>query len=313
MIPILLDCDPGHDDMMAIMLAVAADEIDLLGVTTVAGNQTGEKTYNNARRIVSFIGEKNLPVYRGADKPLLRQLRIAPEIHGVSGLDGADLPEVTTQPLPGHAVDFIIRTLMESKRPVTLVPTGPMTNIALALLKEPAIKGRIERIVFMGGGVKDSNVTPSAEFNVYVDPEAAKIVVESGVPLTMVGLDVTNRATITMEQICGITAWGGKVSSSVGKLMEFYATANIDRFGSMGAPIHDALAVATVYMDGVVRTEHVNLRIETQGEYTRGETVADLYGVTGEPANCHVAMEVDNPRFISAVLDAIREIDRRVV
>ena len=167
---ILIDCDPGHDDMVAIMVAVASPEIELVGVTTVAGNQTGAKTYLNALKTLTLIGETGIPVARGADKPLFRELTVAPEIHGVSGLDGADLPEPGFEGVGQHAVDFLIQTIMESGAPLILVPTGPLTNVALAMLKDPRITTKLERIVLMGGAVFDSNITPAAEFNIYVDP-----------------------------------------------------------------------------------------------------------------------------------------------
>ncbi|MEA1910848.1 MAG: nucleoside hydrolase [Spirochaetota bacterium] len=211
---VIIDCDPGHDDMMAIMLASASDKIDLLGVTTVAGNQTGDKTFENALRILTLIKEE-IPVARGADNPLLRELVTAPEFHGQSGLDGAELPEPGIMALDIDAVDFIINMLEESLEKIVLIPTGPLTNIAMVLLKKPEIKHKIERIVLMGGGMHDSNVTPAAEFNIYVDPEAAKVVFESGLPITMVGLDVTNRALMSFEEIEGIVADNGIISSKV--------------------------------------------------------------------------------------------------
>jgi inosine-uridine nucleoside N-ribohydrolase len=189
---ILLDCDPGHDDMMAIMLASVDSNIEVLGLTTVAGNQTGDKTFINARSILTLLGREDIPLARGADKPLTRELVVAPEIHGKSGLDGARLPEPLAPYLDCHAADFIIDTLKASNEKVTLVPTGPLTNVALALIKAPEIREKISDIVLMGGGVYDSNITPAAEFNIYVDPEAARIVFQSGVPLTMIGLDVPN-------------------------------------------------------------------------------------------------------------------------
>ncbi len=198
---IILDCDPGHDDMIAIMLAATREEIELLGITTVAGNQTGEKTFQNALKVLTLINKKYIKVARGFDKPILRELITAPKIHGVSGLDGANLPSPEVEPLKIHAVDFIIETLLKSEEKIYIVPTGPLTNIAISLIKEPKIKEKIEKIVLMGGAIYDSNITPSAEFNIYVDPEAAKIVFNSQVPIVMIGLDVTNKAQITFEDI----------------------------------------------------------------------------------------------------------------
>jgi pyrimidine-specific ribonucleoside hydrolase len=309
-VKILIDCDPGHDDMMAIMLACAhPGELELLGVTTVAGNQTGEKTWLNARKTLTLIGRTDVPAARGADRPLVRELTVAPEIHGVSGLDGANLPEPATEGLPVHAVDFILDALHASPDPVTLVPTGPLTNIALALLKDPAVASDIERIVLMGGAVFDSNVTPAAEFNIYVDPEAAKIVFGCGRPITMVGLDVTNKALLTFDEIAEMGRWGGKVSGVVAPLLQFFAGANREFFGFDGAPLHDALAVAHLLRPGIIRTKFLNVEIETTGELTRGRTVADLYGVTGRRPNAEVALEVDREAFRELMFDAVRTLD----
>jgi len=306
---ILVDCDPGHDDMMAIMLACASAELELAGVTTVAGNQTGEKTYRNALRTLTLIGRTDIPVARGADKPLLRPPTVAPEIHGVSGLDGADLPEPGFQGVAESAASFIVRTLMGSRNPLTLVPTGPLTNVALALLEEPKLAGKVERIVLMGGAVADSNISPAAEFNIYVDPEAAKIVFGSGIPIVMVGLDVTNKALLSFIEIDEIASWRGPVSRVVAPLLRFFAQANRDIFGFAGAPLHDALAVAHLLRPEVIRTRRMNVEIETAGELTRGRTVADVYGISGRAANAEVALEVDLPLFKEMLFAAIRKLD----
>ena len=306
---ILIDCDPGHDDMMAIMLACASAELQVLGVTTVAGNQTGEKTWRNARRILTLIGRTDIPAARGADRPLLREPTVAPEIHGVSGLDGADLPEPGWRGLAEQAVDFLIRVIMGSREPVTLVPTGPLTNVALALLKEPALAQKVGRIVLMGGAVYDSNITPAAEFNIYVDPEAAKIVFECGAPIVMVGLDVTNKARLSFADIDELGSWNGRVSRVVAPLLRFFARANHEIFGFDGAPLHDALAVAHLLKPEVIRTRRMNVAIETAGEHTRGRTVADVYGVTRRPPNAEVALEVNQPLFKEMLFRAIRTLD----
>jgi len=310
-VKILIDCDPGHDDMMAIMLACAHHpEIELVGITTVAGNQTGEKTWLNARRILTLIDRTDIPAARGANRPLLREPTVAPEIHGVSGLDGADLPEAATEGLPVHAVDYMIDALGASPEPVTLVPTGPLTNVALALLKEPGIVANIERIVLMGGAVHDSNVTPAAEFNIYVDPEAARIVFGCGAPITMVGLDVTNKALLSFAEIGEMGRWNGRVSRVVAPLLEFFARANREFFGFEGAPLHDALAVAHLLRPGIIRTKFLNVEIETVSELTRGCTVADLYGVSGREPNAEVALEVDREAFRDLMFEAVRTLDQ---
>ncbi len=306
---IIIDCDPGHDDMMALMLACASPELELVGVTTVAGNQTGEKTWRNALRTLTLIGRTDIPVARGADRPLLRPLTVAPEIHGVSGLDGADLPEPSFKGLSERASSFLVRTIMASAAPLTLVPTGPLTNVALALLQEPSLASKIERIVLMGGAVADSNISPSAEFNIYVDPEAAKIVFASGIPLVMVGLDVTNKARLSFADIVEMASWKGKVSRVVAPLLHFFAETNREVFGFDGAPIHDALAVAHLVKPGVIRTRRMNVEIETTGEFTAGRTVADVYGVSRRKPNAEVALEVDLPLFREMLFSAIRRLD----
>jgi inosine-uridine nucleoside N-ribohydrolase len=308
---ILIDCDPGHDDMVAIMVAVASAELELVGVTTVAGNQTGAKTYRNALKTLTLIGETGIPVARGADKPLFRELTVAPEIHGVSGLDGADLPEPGFEGVGQHAVDFLIQTIMESGTSLVLVPTGPLTNVALAMLKDPRITTKLERIVLMGGAVFDSNITPAAEFNIYVDPEAAKVVFGSGVPITMVGLDVTNKALFGFDDIERLSGLDGKVSRVVAPLLAFFAQANKHIFGFNGAPLHDALAVAHLIAPEVIKTRKLNVEIETDGELTRGRTVADVYGITGRTANTDVALEVDNDLFKKILIQAIETLDSR--
>ena len=309
---VLLDCDPGHDDMMAIMLAVFSKELDVLGVTTVAGNQVGEKTFLNALKTLTLIREKNVPVARGFDKPLFRELVVAPEIHGVSGLDGADLPEPEVEPLNIHAVDFIIETVMNSKEDVYLIPTGPLTNIAVALLKEPKIKKKIERIVLMGGAVFDSNITPASEFNIFVDPEAARIVFESGVNITMVGLDVTNKALLSFDDIEEIGKMNGRVSRIISPLLKFFASTNKEVFGINGAPLHDALAVSYVIDPSILETKYLRVDIETRGEFTRGETVVDVYRVTGKSPNADVAFDLDLKKFKGLIFDMIRYFDEKL-
>ncbi|HDH63065.1 MAG TPA: nucleoside hydrolase [Firmicutes bacterium] len=309
---VLLDCDPGHDDMMAIMLALYSEELDVLGITTVAGNQTGEKTFLNALKTLTLIGEKNVVVARGFDKPLFRDLVVAPKIHGVSGLDGADLPEPEVEPSNMHAVDFIIETAMNSNESVYLIPTGPLTNVAVALLKEPKIKRKIERIVLMGGAVFDSNITPASEFNIFVDPEAARIVFESGVNITMVGLDVTNKALLSFDDIEEIGKMNGRVSRVISPLLKFFASTNKEVFGINGAPLHDALAVSYVIDPSILKTEYLHVDIETRGEFTRGETVVDVYRVTGKDPNADVAFEVDVKKFKNLIFDMIRYFDQKL-
>lgn len=297
--------------MIAMMVACASDEIELLGITTVAGNQTGEKTFLNAQKVLTLIQEYDIPLARGADKPLLRDLEVAPFIHGDSGLDGIELPEPDVRYHSESAVDFMINELKRSKEKVILVPTGPLTNIALLLLKEPGIVSKIERIVLIGGAAHDSNITPGAEFNIYVDPEAAHIVFSSGLPITQIGLDVTNKSLFTYNDIEDINRMGGKVSKFVGPLMKFFADMNKNAFGIEGAPVHDALAMAAAINPNVVKTRTLNVVIEKNGEYTRGQTVVDLYGVSGRDANVDFALEVDVDLLRQMMMDTIKKLDSK--
>jgi len=307
---ILLDCDPGHDDMIAMMLALSRPEIKVLGITTVAGNQTGAKTFRNALKVLTLIGRYDIPVARGFDKPIVRDLVTAPNIHGVSGLDGADLPEPDVKPLKIHAIDFIIETLERGTEKVYLVPTGPLTNIAVALIKAPKIKEKVERIVLMGGAAFDSNVTPASEFNIFVDPEAARIVFESGIPITMVGLDVTNKAVLNFEDIDTLEKMQGKVSKVVAPLLRFFATANKEIFGINGAPLHDALAVSYLIDETILKTKYLHVDIETKGEFTRGETVVDIYGITKKEPNADVAIDLNLPKFKKLIFESIEALDK---
>ncbi|TVR66601.1 MAG: nucleoside hydrolase [Spirochaetaceae bacterium] len=328
--PVLLDCDPGHDDMMAILLALAHPGIELLGVTTVAGNQTVDRTWYNAARTLTLVGATDIPLARGADAPLCRPLVTAADIHGTSGLDGANLPEPdlcfgmageggggeggSASPPQDHGLPapaFLAERILAHPRPVTLVPTGPLTNIALALRTYPELKDRIERIVLMGGGLGDSNITPAAEFNIYVDPEAAEAVFQGGIPIRMVTVDVTNRALMSREQIEALAAGPGRIARTVGGLMRFFADAYRARFRIDGAPIHDALTVATVIDPSLVETRPCNVVVETQGRYTRGRTVVDVYGVTGRPLNADVTFSLDRERFMQLMMEAVATLDGR--
>lgn len=308
-VPIIIDCDPGHDDMVAIMTAHAATDIDLLGITTVAGNQTGEKTFLNARRVLSLINANEVPLARGCDRPLVRPLQVAENIHGDSGLDGADLPAPREHYSPLHAIDLMAELITKSDTPVTLVPTGPLTNIALFLRRYPELASGISKIVLMGGGVFESNFTPAAEFNIYVDPEAADIVFESGLPVTMVGLDVTNRAMLDLDDIAKLKASDGPVSRIVGDLLAFFAGTYEKVFGMAGAALHDALAVIVSAAPDIVSTRNLHVAVETKGDHTVGRTVADVYGVTGKAPNANVALDIDTERFRSIMFEVFSDLD----
>ena len=302
--PVLIDCDPGHDDAMALLLALASPELELLGVTTTHGNQTLEKTTANALRVLEFAGRGDIPVAAGADRPLLRDARVADHVHGESGLDGPDLPPPARAAASAHAVDFLADRLHEAARPVTLVPTGPLTNVALLLVRHPDVKDDIERIVLMGGAIAEGNVTPAAEFNIWVDPEAAQRVFHSGIDVTMVGLDVTHRALMTAEHAERLRA-AGRVGTMVADLWAFYHRYHARVYDFPGTPVHDALAVAHVIDGGLVRTERRNVEIDCASELCRGRTVVDLWQISGRRPNCHVAVDVDADGFLDLLLERI--------
>jgi purine nucleosidase/pyrimidine-specific ribonucleoside hydrolase len=303
--PIIIDTDPGHDDALALLLAFQSPELRVLAVTSVAGNQTLEKTTLNARRILTIARIRDVPIAAGMGRPLVRELHTAPTIHGESGLDGYDFPPPEVGVVPEHAVDLIVRTATASPEPITLVPVGPLTNIALAFLRAPEITKNISRIVLMGGAVDLGNVTPSAEFNIYVDPEAAQIVFDAGVPITMVGLDATRKARLRADERERIRGFGTDVGTMVGALMDFYTSTEARRDPSEGPPIHDALAVAAVVRPELLQTQHVNVVVETVGVYTAGRTVCDMRGTTGRPSNADVALGVDRAGFMDLLISRL--------
>jgi inosine-uridine nucleoside N-ribohydrolase len=300
--PVVLDCDPGHDDAIALLLALASPEVELVGVTTVSGNQTVDKTTANALRILELAGRPEIPVSAGADRPLVRERFVAAYVHGESGLDGPDLPPAKGAPTGKHAVEFIAEALAE--RPLTLVPTGPLTNVALLLALHPELAERIERIVLMGGAIAEGNVTPAAEFNIWADPEAARRVFENGGDLTMVGLDVTHRAPMTRAHAERLRA-SGRVGRAVAELWDFFSAFHRRTYGSEDSPVHDALAVAHVVRPGLVATRHLRVDVDTESELSRGRTLVDLYGRMGKPANAHVAVDVDGTAFLELLVERI--------
>ena len=301
-IPIILDCDPGHDDAIALLLALASPELEVLGVTTVHGNQTLEKTTQNALRVLDLVGRPDLPVAAGADRPLTRELTVASHVHGESGLDGPSLPPAARAPLGEHAVDFMERTIAAGAVPVTLVPTGPLTNVALLL--ERTGGANIERIVLMGGAIAEGNTTPAAEFNIWADPEAAHAVFHAGLDTTMIGLDVTHRA-VTNPAVHERLRAAGTIGGFVADLIDFFAVYHADTYGWDGAPIHDAVAVAHVIRPGLVWTLERNVEIELVSELCRGRTVVDRWKRTARPANAHVGIDLDRDTFFDLLVERI--------
>jgi len=294
--PIILDVDPGHDDAVAIMLACGAPEIELLGVTTVAGNVPLEKTTRNALRVLSLVGRPGVPVAAGAAAPLVRPLRTAEDIHGESGLEGPEIPDAPFGPAERGATELIADAVSGSPEPVTLVPVGPLTNVALFVREHPELKGRIARISLMGGSIGLGNTTPAAEFNVYVDPEAAREVFESGLPITMSGLDVTHKAGAGPAQRERLRSLG-RVGLVAAELLEYFAATYEGVFGFDAPPLHDAVAVAAVLEPALLETRPMRVDVECESELTRGETVCDFYGVTGKPPNAEVGVGLDREGF----------------
>jgi inosine-uridine nucleoside N-ribohydrolase len=295
--PILLDCDPGHDDAIALLLALASPELELLGVTTVAGNQTLEKTTANAIRVLDFVGRDDVPVAAGAAAPLVREPFVAAYVHGETGLDGPDLPPPRREPLQQHAVDFRTRT-----GAVTLVPTGPLTNVALLLALHA--DARPERIVLMGGATAEGNVTPAAEFNIWADPEAAARVFASGIHLTMVGLDVTHKALFTPAHEQRLE---GQVGEMVRALLQFYGAFH-RQYGWNGSPIHDAVAVAHVARSDLLEIVERGVKVDTGPELSRGRTYVDLWRRTAWEPNAHVAVDIDADAFLDLLVERLNSL-----
>lgn len=308
---IILDCDPGHDDAMAILLALGCPDIELVAITTVAGNQTLEKTTLNARRVCTVAGAYDVPIYAGCWRPLARPQVTAAEVHGASGLDGPEFGEPTVPVQQEPAVDYLVRTLMAEGEDITLVPTGPLTNVATALRREPKIAGRAREVVLMGGAYIRGNRTPAAEFNMFADPEAAAIVFGAGWPLTMVGLELTHQAIATSQVTERIRALDTDVSRMVTALLGFYG-ASYRRSGIPGAddgpPVHDPCAVARVARPDLMAVRDAFVAVETRGEWTAGMTVTDFRGILGQPPNAKVATTLDAEAFWDLVLDALRVI-----
>jgi inosine-uridine nucleoside N-ribohydrolase len=301
--PILLDCDPGHDDAIALLLALASPEIELLGVTTVAGNQTLAKTTANAIRVLDFVGRDDIPVAAGAAAPLVREPYVAAYVHGETGLDGPDLPPPRREPMQEHAVDFLVEQIRARKGAVTLVPTGPLTNVALLLALHP--DARPERIVLMGGAIAEGNVTPAAEFNIWADPEAAARVFASGIDLTMVGLDVTHKALFTPAHEHRLE---GQVGEMVRGLLQFYGEFHRRQYGWEGSPVHDAVAVAHVARPDLLETLERGVKVGTGGELSRGRTYVDVWQRTDWEPNAHVAVDIDTDGFLDLLVDRLNSL-----
>lgn len=300
---VVVDCDPGHDDAMAILLAAASPALDLVAITTVAGNQTLDKVTLNARRVCSVAGITDVPIAAGCDRPLVREQVVAGDIHGASGLDGVDWGEPTVQVDSRHGVDVIIEAAEAG--PLTVIAVGPLTNVATALERAPHIAANLERISIMGGAIGLGNRTPSAEFNIYVDPEAAAAVFASDVPITLVPLEVTHLALATDEVVGRIERLGTPVAAMSVALMRFFAETYERVFGFDAPAVHDPCAVGAVIQPSIVETRRVNVAIDTSFGISAGRTACDIHGVTGAPANADVALALDVPAFWDLMIEAL--------
>ncbi len=301
-IPVVLDCDPGHDDAIALLLALASPEVQVVGVTTTYGNQTLEKTTANALRLLELVGRTDVQVAAGADRPLTRDLVVAAHVHGESGLDGPALPPPVIEAVPTDATTFLAACVRGAGTDVTLVPTGPLTNIARYLDAHGA--AGIARIVLMGGSIAEGNVTPAAEFNIWCDPEAARIVFSSGLDVTMAGLDVTHRAILgpgIEERLRAV----GRIGTFVAELNAFFSQYHRATYGWDGAPIHDAVAVAHVVKPDLLETRHCNVEIELESELCRGRTVVDRWQRTDRAPNTHVGVDLDTEAFFDLLVERI--------
>lgn len=303
---IIIDTDPGQDDAVAILLALASPELEVLGVTAVAGNVPLAHTERNARVVVELAGRR-VPVFAGCDRPLERTLRTAEHVHGKTGLDGADLPEPTLPLEDRHGVDFIVETLRrEPAGTVTLVPLGPLTNIATAFLRAPDVVERVERIVLMGGGCfEGGNITPAAEFNIFVDPEAARVVFGSGRPITVVPLDTSHQALTSRARVEAFRGLGTPVGHAVAGWLGFFERFDVAKYGSEGGPLHDPLTVAWLLWPDLFHGREINVEIETASELTRGMTVADYWRVTDRPHNALWLRGVDAEGFFGRLTERL--------
>ena len=304
---IIIDTDPGQDDAVAILLALASPEIEVLGITAVAGNVPLALTQRNARIVCELAGRRDVAVYAGCDRPMTRKLVTAEYVHGKTGLDGPELADPTMPLRDGHAVDFLIDTLRrEASGSVTLVPIGPLTNIATAFTRAPDIVERVQEIVLMGGAYFEvGNVTPAAEFNIYVDPEAAAAVFASGVDLVVMPLDVTHKALTSADWVAGMRALGNRAGQAVAGWTDFFERYDREKYGAHGAPLHDPCTIAFLIRPDLFSGRRINVEIETTGQFTTGMTVADWWGVSGRAANALFIRDIDRDGFFALLTERI--------
>ncbi|WP_406736481.1 nucleoside hydrolase [Thioclava sp. GXIMD4215] len=304
---IIIDTDPGQDDAVAILLALASPELEVLGITCVAGNVPLERTVTNARKICELAGRREVKIFAGCDAPLARPLITAEHVHGKTGLDGIDLPAPTMPVQEMHAVDFIVQTLRDAAdASITLVPVGPLTNIATALRRAPELACKIQEIVLMGGAYFEvGNITPTAEFNIYVDPEAAQIVLASGVPITMMPLDVTHKALTSADWVRSLRDLGTLLGEAVASWTDFFERFDKEKYGSQGAPLHDPCTIGYLIDPSLFAGRHINVEVEVLSPLTLGMTVADWWRVTSRAPNVMFMNEVRRDAFFALIRDRI--------
>ncbi len=304
---IIIDTDPGQDDAVAILLALSSPELEVLGITAVAGNVPLPLTQKNVRIVCELAGRHDVKVFAGADAPLKKPLVTAEYLHGKTGIDGPTLPDPVMPLQSGHAVDFIVETIRaEPPGTVTLCTLGPQTNIGLALRRAPDIAARIRQIVMMGGGYfEGGNVTPAAEFNIFVDPEAARMVFASGVPVVMMPLDLTHQVLTTRERLAAIARLATPVSKAVVEMLEFFERYDEQKYGTDGGPLHDPTVIAWLLRPDLFSGRHCNVEIETESRLTEGMTVVDWWQVTDRSHNAHVIHQVDADGFFELLTDRL--------
>lgn len=304
--PLIIDCDPGQDDAIALLLALASPEaLQVLGVTTVAGNVPLPLTQTNARKVCELAGCPQIPVYAGCARPLLRPLVTAEYVHGPTGLDGVDLPDPQMPLQAQHGVDFLIETLMGSPQPLTVVALGPLTNLGVAIVKAPQILSQIEQVVLMGGSTTEGNVTPAAEFNIYVDPHAAHIVFSAGVPVVMLGLNLTHQVITTPERLERLRQQHTPVTRTAADLLQFYGRYDIERYGMPGGPLHDPCVIAYLLQPDLFASRRCPVQIEISSPLTLGQTVVDRWGATADQPQVTVVETVDVEGFYQLLTERL--------
>ena len=310
---LLIDCDPGVDDAIALLLAFGSPELNLLGITTVGGNVPVQQTQTNARQICTLAKVWDVPVAAGCGRPMVLAQGVTAEyIHGETGLGRITFLPPQIEVHPQHGVDFLIQTLMESTELITLATLGPLTNLAIALVKQPEIRSKIKSLVIMGGATTFGNVTPSAEFNFYCDPHAAKVVFESGLPIVMIGLDVTHQAIATRERLTAIRSIGGPIGIIVAQLLHDYSQHDMQQYGFAGAPLHDPCVIAYLIDPTLFELRSCFVEIDITEGTGRGRSIVDWYGISGKPVNAEVATSIDSDRFYQLLCDRLSVIQNRL-